>query len=228
MIFPSAIAIVASPTSRNSDIVIRYSDGALLLACLHSMMIKDAGFLSLSAVAMTMHSPISIKGVVIRPDGDVHLNHLCRYSDKYLLPTDPIFSSDFLPTQTSVLLEIPLLVERLNDRSLVPGDAYHKNGPATSLHLRPCSAFVPFEWQRKVGAVLVVRMDRKPLSCLHLEAICKYHCMLLGDVNSIGWSKGVSPKLTKKAFEVFWYDYKRRQLEAGRDEFEDLDSPYGI
>lgn len=169
-----------------------------------------------------------VKGVIIRPDGDVKTNHLTRFTDKYVLPTDPIFLPDILPTHTSVLLELPLLVERLNDRDRVPGDGYHKNRPATTLHMRPISGFAPFEWQRKVGAVLVVRMDRKPLSCLHLEAICKFLWTLMVDANSIGWEKGIESRVTKKAFEVFWYEYKKRQIKAGREEFDELESPYSV
>jgi hypothetical protein len=169
----------------------------------------------------------AIKAVIIRPNGDVTQNHLSRFTDKYILPTDPIFHNS-LPTEMSVQLELPLLVARLNAREAVPGDAYHKNRPATFLQMRPCSGFAPMDWQRKIGAVLVVRMDRKPLSCLHLEAIWRYHWTLLSDVNSIGWDKGLKQKISKRSFEAFWYEYKRRQIEAGREDFEDLISPYDV
>jgi hypothetical protein len=84
------------------------------------------------------------------------------------------------------------------------------------------------DWQRKIGAVLVVRMDRKALSCLHLEAIWRYHWTLLSDVNSIGWEKGLKQKISRRSFEGFWYEYKRKQIEAGREDFEDLISPYDV
>src|SRR5579862_7075698 len=153
-----------------------------------------------------MHSVV--KAVIIRPDGDVNINHLSRFTDKFVLPTDPIFL-DVLPTQMSVLLELPLLVQRLHDRDLVPGDAYHKNLPATFLHMRPCSGFAPLDWQRKIGAVLVVRMDRKPLSCLHLEAIWKYQWAILSDVNSIGWERGMKGQIGRNGFEGFWNEFKK-------------------
>jgi hypothetical protein len=168
-----------------------------------------------------------IKGVIIRPNGDVAINHLSRFADKYVLPTDPIFH-DVLPTEMSVQLELPLLVQRMNSREIVPGDSYHKNRPATFLHMRPFSGFAPLDWQRKIGAVLVVRMDRKPLNCLHLEAIWRYHWTLLSDVNSIGWEKSLKAKISGRGFEVFWHEYKRKQIAAGREDFEDLVSPYEI
>jgi hypothetical protein len=172
-----------------------------------------------------MTSPV--KAVIIRPNGDVSINHLARFADKYILPTDPIF--EVLPTEMSVQLELPLLVQRLNDREIVPGDTYHKNRPATFLQMRPCSGFAPLDWQRKIGAVMVVRMDRKPLSCLHLEAIWRYHWTLLSDVNSIGWeNKGLRRKMTRKSFEVFWHEYRKTQIEAGREDFENLVSPYDM
>jgi len=169
----------------------------------------------------------AIKAVVIRPNGDVTINFLSRFTDKYILPTDPIFH-DVLPTEISIQLELPLLVQRLNPRDVVPGDTYHKNRPATFLQMRPCSGFAPMDWQRKIGAVLVVRMDRKPLSCLHLEAIWRYHWTLVSDVNSIRWDKGLKAKITRKGFEVFWNEYRKKQIEAGRDDFEDLVSPYDV
>src|ERR1700734_1431705 len=97
-----------------------------------------------------MSSPV--KAVVIRPNGDVSIKHLARFADKYILPTDPVFDS--LPTEMSIQLELPLLVQRLNHRDIVPGDTYHKNRPATFLQMRPCSGFAPLDWQRKIGAVM--------------------------------------------------------------------------
>jgi hypothetical protein len=173
-----------------------------------------------------MSSPV--KAVVIRPNGDVSIKHLARFADKYILPTDPIFDS--LPTEMSIQLELPLLVQRLNHRDIVPGDTYHKNRPATFLQMRPCSGFAPLDWQRKIGAVMVVRMDRKPLSCLHLEAIWRYHWTLLSDVNSIGWdsNKNFKRKINRTSFELFWQEYRKIQIDAGREDFEDLVSPYDV
>lgn len=167
----------------------------------------------------------AVKAVIIRPNGDVEMNHLARFADKYILPTDPIFV-DSLPTEMSVLLELPLLAQRLNPRDDVPGDTYHKNRPATFLQMRPCSGFASLDWQRKIGAVLVVRMDRKPLSCLHLEAIWRYHWTLMSDVNSIAWQTDRKKNITRKAFELFWNEFRKRQVEAGREDFENLVSPY--
>src|SRR5579859_4208722 len=142
-----------------------------------------------------------IKGVVIRPNGDVSERHLSRFVDKYILPTDPIFA-DVVPTELSVQLEFPLVVTRLYPRESIPGDQYHKNRPATFLNIRPCSGFAPLDWQRKIGCVLVVRMDRKPLNCLHLEAMWRYAWTLLSEVNSIGygWDKGPKRRASRTSF----------------------------
>lgn len=98
--------------------------------------------------------------------------------------------------------------------------------------MRPCGGFAPLDWQRKLGAVLVVRADRKPLSCLHLEALWRYHWTMLRDVNSIqwaGWDMGSSgTKFTRKEFAAFWVEWKRQQIDAGRDELEDFVSPYDV
>jgi hypothetical protein len=168
----------------------------------------------------------AIKGVVIRPNGDVKQRHLSRFADKYILPTDPIFLN-VRPTEMSVHLGLPLLVQRLNPIEIVPGDTYHKNRPATFLQMLPSNGFPPAAWQSKIGAVLVARMDKKPLSCLHLEAICRYHWTLLADVNSIALEYGLK-RISKEGFEQFWYEYRRNQFDAGREEFENMASPYEI
>ena len=169
----------------------------------------------------------AIKGVLIRPNGDVEINHLARFADKYILPADPIFH-DTLPTEISILIELPLLVQRLHPRNEIPGDTYYKNRPATFLQMRPCSGFAALDWQRKIGTVLVVRMDRKPLSCLHLEAIWRYPWKILSDVNSIGWERGMKGQIGRNGFEGFWNEFRKRQIEAGREDFEGLCSPYEI
>ena len=173
------------------------------------------------------HVSAAIKAVIIRPNGDVTHKHLARFTDKYILPTDPIFQEQ--PTEISKLIELPLLVARLGPPDTIPGDTYHKNRPATFLHMRPCSGFAPIDWQRKLGAVLVVRADRKPLNCLHLEAVWRYHWTMLRDVNSIQWERGLgAKKFTRKSFEAFWVRWKEQQIEAGREDFEDLISPYNV
>ena len=67
-----------------------------------------------------MHTS-AIKAVVIRPNGDVTIRHLSRFTDQYILPTDPIFH-DVPPTEISVQIELPFIVQRLNSRNIVPGD----------------------------------------------------------------------------------------------------------
>ena len=175
----------------------------------------------------TLSMSTAIKGVIIRPNGDVNIHYLARFADKYVLPTDPIFA-DVLPTEMSVRLELPLLICRLNPKEIVPEDTYHRNRPATFLQMRPCTGFAPPEWERQIGAVLVVRQDRKPLACLHLEAVWRYHWTLLSDIHSVGWDRGCKSKISRRSFETFWYDYRNRQLDVGREEFEQLVSPYEI
>jgi hypothetical protein len=193
------------------------------------MMMADEQFPPPPSPTRALPNPLSsaIKAVVIRPNGDVNQKHLSRFTDKFILPTDPIFHS--LPTEISTLIELPLLVVRLVPRQDMPADPYHKNRPATFLHMRACSGFAGIDWQQRVGSVLVARADRKPLSCLHLEGIWRYHWMMLRDVNAITGGMGVSvTKFTRKGFEAFWAGWKQKQIEAGRDDFEDLGSPYEV
>jgi hypothetical protein len=169
-----------------------------------------------------------IKGCIIRPNGDVTEKHLSRFADKYVVPTDPIFQ-DAKPPAMSVLLELPILVARLNPVDMIPGDSYHTNRPATCLNVGPCG-FAPMEWQRKVGVVLVVRMDRRPLCCFHLEALWKFHWTLLEASNTLGWDNRykIRARVSRSGFEEFWFDYKKKQIEAGREDWGDLPSPYDI
>jgi hypothetical protein len=50
----------------------------------------------------------------------------------------------------------------------------------------------------------------------------------MSDVNSIAWEKGLKAKISRQGFEVFWNEYRKRQIEAGREDFEDLLSPYDV
>jgi hypothetical protein len=167
-----------------------------------------------------------VKAVIIRPNGDV-ANHLSRFTDKYILSTDPIFHNPS-PCEISLLIELPLLIERINPRDNIPGDIYHKNLPATVLQMRPCSGFAPMDWHRKVGAVMVVREDKKPLSCLQLEVIWKYCWLCLSEANSIVRDHTFKSKISRADFERFWTDYRKRMMEVGREDFEGLVSPYEI
>src|ERR1700737_2052950 len=168
----------------------------------------------------------AIKGCIIRPNGDVREAHLTRIADKYVLPTDLIFSEK--PTLNSVLIEFPVLVVRLNPIEIVPGDAYHKNTPATCLNVGNMG-LVSVDWQRKVGAVLVVRMDRKPSYSMHLEALWKFHWTVLSAVGSFaGWEATGQKRSPKAAFEAFWHEYQKKQIEAGREDWEELVSPYDV
>jgi hypothetical protein len=163
-----------------------------------------------------------IKAVIIRPNGDVKKG-LTRFTDKYILPTDPIFQ-DCLATQVSVLLDLPLLIQRLHPRDSVPENAYYQNLPATVLQMSLCG-IAPMEWWR-VGPVMVVRVDRKPLCCLHLEAIWKYHWNLFYENSSFDRDRQM--KISKRDFEAFWEEFRRRQIEAGREDFRELVSPYDV
>lgn len=51
---------------------------------------------------------------------------------------------------------------------------------------------------------------------------------MLSDVNSIGWERGMKGQIGRKGFEVFWYEFRKKQIDAGREDFEGLCSPYEI
>lgn len=119
------------------------------------------------------------------------------------------------------------------------------NPDATFLHLccDPKSDFESFtgvlgwgwassQWQNNVGSALVVRQDKKPLSPLHVEALCKY-CQyeirpLLG--HSIGecgpeepMSKdAVLAMISRATFVIYWYKLMDEKHKKG----EDTSAPY--
>jgi hypothetical protein len=168
----------------------------------------------------------AVKGCIIRPNGDVTELHFTRFADKYVLPTDPIFH-DVQPTANSVRLELPILVARLNSVDLIPRGPYHNNRPATCLNIAH-SGMAPLTWQYRVGAVLVVRMDRKPLCCMHLEALWRFHWALLSEMNTLSCDKLMRKKVNRKSFEAFWCDYQGKQIAVGREDWEDVPSPYEV
>ncbi|KAI1194105.1 hypothetical protein F5X97DRAFT_311897 [Nemania serpens] len=72
-------------------------------------------------------------------------------------------------------------------KSILKGESPYNNQDATLLHLccdpkadgslaqgAPSWGWPLGQWQRAAGSVIIVREDKKPLSPLHVEALCKY------------------------------------------------------
>jgi hypothetical protein len=47
-------------------------------------------------------------------------------------------------------------------------------------------------------------------------------------MNSIAWDKRNKQHVNREAFQGFWHDYRKKQIEAGREDWEDIPSPYDI
>ena len=108
------------------------------------------------------------------------------------------------------------------------------NQPATFLHLS-CDkksstwGWAPPQWQNRVGSVLVVRKDRKPLLPLHMEAIsryCQFEIAPFFEHSQGGYAPeepmgkdAVLAAISRASFIIFWYKVLKESKEM-------VESPY--
>ena len=197
---------------------------------------------------------INVKGVRINCLGDRKMLSKPYFETVEVSSTDPIFSEH----DTSDIAErigLPIFTRRCppnprwandEDSKIFEHESPFNNQDATFLHLC-CDpkaeldllhtgtmgwGWASMQWQNRVGSAIVVRQDKKPLSPLHVEALCKY-CRyeirpLLG--HSIGeyapeepMSKGdVLAMICRPTFVVYWYKLLDEKHKGG----EDTSAPY--
>lgn len=175
-----------------------------------------------------------VKGVRISCEAD---QRLCR-ADKYVqvkVADGPSVPADPGPIPISRLIELPIVVRKCPPEQhwesyLTGAD----NQPATFLHLNldPTSdlfGWAPLGWQRGVGSVLAMRVDRKPLSPHHMDALC-YFCqfklqpVIEDALEGERTREEVMRYMTKAKFEKFFIEYKAEQGRSWRN----TPSPYAV
>ncbi|KAK6524747.1 hypothetical protein TWF281_011647 [Arthrobotrys megalospora] len=132
-----------------------------------------------------------VKGIRINCKGDQQVCNRPKYEEVEVPLTDPIFS-DHDTSGITERLGVPIFTRKYPkdpawEKLRCGGIPHIVNQEATLLHLScdPDEKFdleagflgfgwAPKKWQYGAGSVLVVRQDGKPLTPLHMEALCKY------------------------------------------------------
>jgi hypothetical protein len=136
-----------------------------------------------------------VKGVKINCIGDQKVFNKPHFEAVEVSLTDPIFSS-YDTSDIAKRIGLPVFTRRCppdpkwasnEDNKTFEHQSPFNNQDATFLHLC-CDpkadldsltgtlgwGWASREWQNSVGSTIVVRQDKKPLSTLHVEALCRY------------------------------------------------------
>ncbi len=209
------------------------------------------------APANPKSADVKIKGVRINCLGDQIKLHKPHFEAIEVSSNDLIFT-DHDTSDITNRIGLPIFTLRLppdsrwahdEDNKIFKHKSPFNNQDATFLHLccDPIAEFDPrsgvmgwgfasMQWQNSVGSVLVVRQDKKPLSLLHMEALCNYCRYEASPI--IAHSNGecypekpiskdaVLAIICRPMFVVYWY----KLLDEKRKEGKDADdvSPYEV
>ncbi|KAJ6262935.1 zinc finger mynd-type protein [Drechslerella dactyloides] len=196
-----------------------------------------------------------VHGVRINCLGDRMALKRPHYETFELEEKDEIFTKH----ETSDILDrigLPIFTRRLpanktweeeSDQRVFGGWSPWNNREATFLHLcldltavvdRKTGSmgygWAPKQWQSKVGSIVVVRQDKKPLSPIQIEAICRY-CLenvqpLVGhSLGEYAPEKPLDKELVLKmicraTFVIFWTRFVAMKIKEGSNL--DTVSPY--
>ncbi|KAL9607222.1 MAG: hypothetical protein Q9167_007844 [Letrouitia subvulpina] len=194
-----------------------------------------------------------VKGVKINCLGDQKMFNSPCFEELEISSTDPIFFNHDT-SDIANRIGLPIYTRRCppnprwandQDNKIFGSDLPFKNQYATYLHLccDPNAKFDPQSgvsswgwvskrWLNDVGTIIVVRQDKKPLSPLHVEALCKY-CQY--EINPLfshseetyaleeSMSKdAVLAMICRPTFIIHW----NKLLERKSKEGEDTSAPY--
>lgn len=192
-----------------------------------------------------------IKAVKINCLGDQKILRKPKFEPVDVSSTDSIFFTNH-NSGIAERVELPVYTHRctpssawVNDRgsSILEGHSPFENQDATFLHLccDPNAEFgletlgwgwAPMQWQNNVGSVLVVRQDKKPLSALHVEALCAYcrhwaRPLLAHSIGEYAPEKPMSKDsvlamICRATFVIHWYEFLGKKRQAGEDD----DAPF--
>jgi hypothetical protein len=138
---------------------------------------------------------INVKGVRINCIGDMRAVSEPHFETVEVSSTDPIFT-EHDTSDIAQRIGLPIFTRRCppnprrendKDSKVFEHESLFNNQDAKFLHLC-CDLKAEFDlrtgtlgwgwaskqWQNSVGSIIVVRQDRKPLSPLHVEALCVY------------------------------------------------------
>ncbi|KAI0425312.1 hypothetical protein F5Y09DRAFT_352356 [Xylaria sp. FL1042] len=203
-----------------------------------------------SPTPSTLNS-IKIKGVKINCTGEQEILKKPHFEEIEVDACD-IILADHDTSDIARFIGLPIMTKRCSPDprwANIDRTGAYNNQDATFLHLC-CDpkakrdeargvlgwGWAPERWQSKVGSVIVVRRDQKPLSRWHVEALCRYCRLQVGKymAHSIGefsdepMSKDmVLSMICRPTFSVFWSTFTEEKWK-NRDSSDDPTSPYVI
>jgi hypothetical protein len=192
-----------------------------------------------------------VKGVRINCVGDIKMLNRPPFEEIELPITDSIFT-EHDTSDIADRIGVSILTRRCppdprwanGEHEIFKGSSPFDNQDATFLHscldpnavgghsiLSPSWGWCGWQWQERVGSVIAVRKDKKPLLLLHMEALARY-CRkdvrpILG--HSIGECSPEEPISKEQALQLIcrpmfilsWYNFLGEKKEYA-------DSPYDI
>ncbi|KAK6341603.1 hypothetical protein TWF696_008674 [Orbilia brochopaga] len=224
---------------------------------IHSSIVTFSRFTRILRIHTKQNISKMVQAVRINCHGDRTMLKKPHYEAIKISATDKIFT-DHETSDIADRLGLPILThrcppnpvwERELDHRAFNGWSPFNNREATFLHLSLDKdavldfstgsmgwGWAPTQWQNRVGSVIVVRQDKKPLSPLHVEALCKY-CLdevqpLIG--HSLGEYAPEEPMsketamsmICRPTFVIFWNKLLTAKLREGVDV--DISSPYAV
>lgn len=191
---------------------------------------------------------IKIKGVKINCIGDQTMLNKPHFEAVEVSSTDLIFS-EHDTSDIAKCIDLPIFTRRCPpnpgwannpDNKLFENQSPSNNQDATFLHLccDPKANFdlhtgkmgwgwASMQWQNSVGSTIVVRQDKKPLSPLHVEALCKYCRYEIRPLlaHSIGEYAPEEPMekdavlamICRPTFIIYWFKLLDERHKGGED-----------
>lgn len=176
----------------------------------------------------TQTSNGKVKAVIVRCNDDPAPG--AKWSATTIPSDHPIFSQQGpgagREAPLPAALGIPLAFRRLPSSQFRKRPSSLDNQIVTYMNIELESGFAPAAWQSEVGTVLVARLDGRPFLPQHLEAVWQY-CDYILDLFGDG---GGPPRrlYNRAAFEKWWARYVGEMREIGRDDWNNVPTPYEV
>ncbi|KAI3319327.1 hypothetical protein HD806DRAFT_548586 [Xylariaceae sp. AK1471] len=192
-----------------------------------------------------------IKGVKINCIGDQKMFNKPHFEEIELSTEDTIFTKHD-NSDIANRIGLPIFTKRCSPHPLwanAHGSKMYENQDATYLHLccdpkaeRDLSrgvlgwGWASKQWQNRVGSIIVVRQDKKPLSPWHVEALCRYCRYDAGAYLEHSWGGYASDEpmskdlvlsmICRPTFSICWSKMCNEKDEKG--EYINVLSPYHV
>ncbi|KAI0513088.1 hypothetical protein F5B22DRAFT_612171 [Xylaria bambusicola] len=196
-------------------------------------------------------SDTKVKGVRINCSGDERSFRKPHFEEIEVSMMD-VLTVEYDTSDIAKRIGLPVFTKPCPpDPSWAKNSNAYVNEDATYLHLcmdskaKPNNltgvigwGYAPLRWQNRVGSVIVVRQDQKPLSRWHMEALCKYcreevtallehNIWEFSEIPEDYMSKHmILSMICRPMFHVFWRRWRDEKIEKGDESLWDVDLPH--